>query len=97
MEYPENMKGCLAYTRYAPVCGDGTHMACFIEVVRDLNWRVPYRHNDQKVQTPNEEAERLPGYAQGPSVYYKALHIHHVSFEDIPKDAEFTLVWNPAL
>ena len=38
MEYPENMKGCLTYTRYAPVFGDGTHMACFIEVT------VSYTH-----------------------------------------------------
>ena len=71
----------------------------------DRAWRVSYSHKNQLVQHANLQCELASGepaydpgnWTGGPSIWYTALHFTHIGYQDLPSQAEISLVWTSCL
>ena len=54
---PDNKEGVFDYARYSPIFADGSYVRAYVECLCDDDYRVSYKHKNQKVSMPNSECE----------------------------------------
>ena len=98
----KHLDSCFSYARWSPLLGDGTYVRMYVQVKVDRNYRVSYKHPNQKVQiancdcTPEQISSDLDESMGGPSIFPQALWIQHVGYQNIKAQEPFSYVWNPA-
>ena len=81
----------LTYCSNTPAFGDGTYVLVALECEIDVNWRIPNGRTNR-----DQLAQRDNLYADGESIFYKALRVKILPYDRTPAGEPFEMIWSPS-